>query len=127
MSPSSKQLRPQTADFELVNDDFDFGDPEIMEVEIFPGKYLSLREPSAEDLIQIEKISNNKSMDDIEQSLAVICTLHQPEPGKPKLSMKDAKRLRSKQIKLLSEAIEKLMGLSNDNKSSSDPESEQEA
>lgn len=120
MSPASKQLRPQ-ADYQLIEDDFDFGDPEVMEVEIFPGKFLSLREPSAEDLIAIDKVSQDKAMDDIEQSLAVICILHQPEPGKRKLSMKDAKRLRSKQIKTLSEAIEKLMGLSNDNKSSEQP------
>lgn len=121
MSPASKQLRPQ-ADYQLIEDDFDFGDPEVMEVEIFPGKFLSLREPSAEDLIAIDKVSQDKTMDDIEQSLAVICILHQPEPGKRKLSMKDAKRLRSKQIKTLSEAIEKLMGLSNDNKSSEQPD-----
>lgn len=112
MSPSSKQLRPQLNYTEVVDEeDFDFGDPDVVEVEIHPGKFLSLREPSADDLIAIEKVSNDTKLDDIEQSLAVICILHQPEEGKRKLSMKDAKRLRSKQIRKLSEAIEGLMGI----------------
>lgn len=111
MSPSSKQLRPQAAYAEVVEDDFDFGDPDVVDVEIYPGKFLSLREPSADDLIAIEKVSNDTKLDDIEQSLAVICILHQPEEGKRRLSMKDAKRLRSRQIRMLSEAIEGLMGI----------------
>lgn len=127
MSPSSKQLRPQTAEYELSGDDFDFGDPEVMNVEIFPGKFLSLHEPSAEDLISIDKVSKDKNLDDIEQSLAVICILHQPEPGKRKLSMRDAKRLRSKQIKILSEAIEELMGLNEEQKDNKSDQSREES
>lgn len=114
MSPSSKQLRPQlNHSIEVVDDgdEFDFGEPDVSQVEIYPGKFLSLREPSADDLIAIEKVGKDKNLDDIEQSLAVICILHQPEPGRKKLSMKDAKRLRSKQIKMLSDAIEVLMGI----------------
>jgi hypothetical protein len=112
MSPSSKQLRPQATYAEVVDDeDFDFGDPDVVSVEVYPGKFLSLREPSADDLIAIEKVSNDTKLDEIEQSLAVICILHQPDEGKRKLSMRDAKRLRSKQIRKLSEAIEGLMGL----------------
>lgn len=120
MSPSSKQLRPSQQDatsYENLDDGFDFGEPEVVDVEIYPGKFLSLHEPSAEDMISIDKVSKDKSLDDVEQALAVICILHQPEPGKRKLSMKDAKRLRSKQIKALNDAIENLMGISNDNKS----------
>ena len=114
MSPISKQSRPnqnQTYEPEIVDSDFDFGEPEVLGVEIFPGKFLYLREPSAEDLISIEKVYKNKEFDDIEQSLAVICILHSPEPGKRRLSMKDAKRLRSRQIKALNDAIGELMGI----------------
>lgn len=115
MPPSSKQLRPQPAPYmaEVVDDgdDFDFGDPDVSEVEVYPGKFLSLREPSADDLIAIEKVGRDKNLDEIEQSLAVICILHHPEPGKKKLSMRDAKKLRSKQIRKLSDAIEVLMGI----------------
>ncbi len=114
MPPGSKQLRPQTTHAVEAMDDgdeFDFGEPEVSQVEIYPGKFLALREPSADDLISIEKVGKDKNLDDIEQSLAVICILHQPEPGRKKLSMRDAKRLRSKQIKMLSDAIEVLMGI----------------
>ncbi len=130
MAPTSKQLRPtqvQESEY-VVEDDFDFGDPEILEVEIYPGKYLSLREPSAEDLISIDKVSNDPKLDDIESTLAVICILHQPEPGKRRLSMKDAKRLRSKQIKILSSAMKSLMGYAEEEgnlESESEPDEEE--
>lgn len=114
MAPISKQSRPtqdQVYEPEVVDNDFDFGDPEIVGVEIHPGKFLYLREPSAEDLISIDKVYKNKDLDDVEHSLAVICILHSPEPGKRRLSMKDAKRLRSRQIKALNDAIGELMGI----------------
>lgn len=130
MSPSSKQLRPQTAtSIEMVDDgnEFDFGEPDVSQVEIYPGKFLALREPSADDLIAIEKVGKDKNLDDIEQSLAVICILHQPDPGKRKLSMRDAKRLRSKQIKMLSDAIEVLMGIKEEEEPEEDGEEEGQA
>lgn len=129
MAPSSKQLRPvqvQEVEYGITDDEFDFGDPEVADVEIYPGKFLSLREPTAEDLIAIDKASNDPKLDDIESTLAIICILHHPEPGKRKLSMKDAKRLRSKQIKILNDAMQKLMGIS-DNKEDSPETDEQEA
>ena len=128
MAPTSKQLRPvqvQEVEYGVTDDEFDFGDPEVVDVEIYPGKFLSLREPSAEDLIAIEKASNDPKFDDIESTLAIICILHCPEPGKRKLSMKDAKRLRSKQIKILNEAMQELMGIS-DNKGDSPKNNDQE-
>ena len=109
-SLSSKSLR----DLETVANDsgseFDFGDPEIKSVEIAPGKFLSLQEPSADDLIEITKISADKTLDEIPATLKVICILHSPERGGRKLTLKDARKLRSKQIKMLGDAINELMG-----------------
>jgi hypothetical protein len=110
MALSSKSMRElETVATNSVSD-FDFGDPEIISVEIAPGKFLSLQEPSADDLIEITKISNDKTLDEIPATLKVICILHSPEPGGRKLTLRDARRLRSKQIKMLGDAINELLG-----------------
>lgn len=123
MALSSKSMRElETVATESV---FDFGEPEIIAVEIAPGKFLSLQEPSADDLIEITKISNDKTFDEIPATLKVICILHSPEPGGRKLTLKDAMRLRSKQIKLLGDAINELLGQGSEaDDSKSEPEDE---
>lgn len=121
MALSSKSMRElETVATDSVSD-FDFGEPEIISVEIAPGRFLSLQEPSADDLIEITKISADKALDEIQATLKVICILHSPEPGGRKLTLKDARRLRSKQIKLLGNAINELLGAgSEDDDSKSD-------
>lgn len=121
MALSSKSMRElETVATDSVSD-FDFGEPEIIAVEIAPGRFLSLQEPSADDLIEITKISADKALDEIQATLKVICILHSPEQGGRKLTLKDARRLRSKQIKLLGNAINELLGAgSEDDDSKSD-------
>jgi hypothetical protein len=97
-------------------EDFDFGEPEIVCVEIAPGKHLSLQEPSAADLMEIGKIEREKDTDEIEKTLKIICILHSPDPGKRKLTLKDARRLRSKQIKLLADAMREVIGSEDEEK-----------
>lgn len=109
MALSSKSIR----EIESVTEspfDFDFGEPEVIPVEIAPGKFLSLHEPSAEDLIEIDKLSDDKDINEIDATLRTICILHSPEPGGRKLTLKDARRLRAKQIKALGEAMNVLLG-----------------
>ncbi len=110
MALSSKSLRELEVTAADASSDFDFGDPEVIAVEVAPGKFLSLQEPSAEDLIEITKISADKSLDEVQATLKTICILHSPDPGGRKLTLKDAKRLRAKQIKLLGNAINELLG-----------------
>lgn len=111
MALSSKSLRElETVAQDSVLSEFDFGDPEIIAVEIAPGKFLSLQEPSAEDLIEITKISDDKSLDEVQATLKTICILHSPDQGGRRLTLKDAKRLRAKQIKKLGDAINELLG-----------------
>ncbi len=110
MALSSKSLRELETTASDAGAEFDFGDPEIIAVEIAPGRFLPLQEPSADDLIEITKISGDKSLDEIQATLKTICILHSPEPGSRKLTLKDAKRLRAKQIKMLGEAINELLG-----------------
>lgn len=101
----------------LVEDGFDFGEPEVISVEISPGKYLCLKEPSANELIEISRISDNKNISEIEATLQTICILHSPMDGQRKLSLMNAKKLRAKQLKLLGDAIQELLGMkSNDEK-----------
>jgi hypothetical protein len=110
MALSSKSMRElETVATDSVSD-FDFGEPEIISVEIAPGRFLSLQEPSADNLIEITKISTDKTLDEIPATLKIICILHSPETGGRKLTLKDAMRLRSKQIKLLGDAINELLG-----------------
>lgn len=110
MALSSKSLRELETTAADAGAEFDFGEPEIISVEIAPGRFLSLQEPSADDLIEITKISQDKSLDEIQATLKTICILHSPEPGGRKLTLKDAKRLRAKQIKMLGQAINELLG-----------------
>lgn len=109
MALSSKSLR----EIESLTEaplDFDFGEPEVIAVEIATGKFLSLHEPSAEDLIEIEKISEDKDINEIDATLKTICILHTPDQGGRKLTLKDARKLRARQIKALGEAINTLLG-----------------
>jgi len=124
MALSSKSLRDLEATAQSAENDFDFGDPEIVVVEISEGKFLSLQEPSADDLIEISKISEEKGLDEIQATLKTICILHSPEPGGRKLTLKDAKRLRARQIKKLGQAINELLGDSDDDMKSDDKDSD---
>lgn len=130
MALSSKSLRELETVAQDTGSFFDFGEPEVIAVEIAPGKFLSLQEPSAEDLIEINKISGDKTLDEVQATLKIICILHCPEQGGRKLMLKDAKRLRSRQIRKLGEAINELMreeGNDDDTKSDDDTESDDEA
>ena len=123
MALSSKSMRElETVATDSVSD-FDFGEPEIIAVEISPGKFLSLQEPSADDLIEITRIGSDKTLEEIPATLKVICILHSPEPGGRKLTLKDARRLRPKQIKLLGDTINELLGTGSEaDDSKSEPE-----
>jgi hypothetical protein len=110
MALTTKSLREIEKTVTEGTDEFDFGPAEVISVEIAPGKFLSLHEPSAEDLIEITNISNDKNLDEIQATLKTICILHSPEQGGRKLTLKDAKRLRAKQIRLLGDAINQLLG-----------------
>lgn len=127
MALTSKTAR-ELQDF--VNDtseEFDFGEPEIVTVEVAKGKFLSMREPSAEDLMSIDSISRDKNISEIESTLKIICILHSPNPNGRKLTLKDAKRLTGKQIELLGVELRRLLNIGGeaeeDSKSTPDPES----
>ena len=114
--PISKMSReasaPPAEAFEDVDDCFDFGEPEILVVEISPERYLSLKEPSVSDLIEINKISSNKKISEIEAIVQMICILHYPDEGRRRLTSKDCKKLTAKQLKNLGKAINELLGQS---------------
>lgn len=107
----SKMTRELASPSESDDDLFNFGDPEVISVELAPGKFLSLKEPCASDLIEISKISDNKGVSDVETTLQTICILHSPSDGERKLTLKEAKKLRPRQLKKLGEAINVLLGI----------------
>lgn len=110
--PSSKMTRPGVEEenfFEGV-DSFDFGEPEIIPVEISTGNFLYLKEPCAEDLIQISLINDDESITEIEATLKTICVLHKPAEGGKKLTIKDAKKLTARQLKKIGAALGTLLG-----------------
>lgn len=125
-SKMSRDLGP--APVQIVDCDeelFDFGEPEIIVVEIASGKFLALKEPSASDLIEISKVSNNKNFSEVEQTLQTICILHSPDRGGRKLTLKDAKRLTAKQIRKLGKAINDLLGGGEDKEDGSNLDNEE--
>lgn len=114
ISKMSRETSATTTHHEEDDDIFDFGEPEIIPVEVSPGRFLTLKEPSANDLIEISKISDNKNISEVEATLQTICILHAPDAGKRKLSLKDAKRLTARQLKMLGGAINQLLGMEED-------------
>lgn len=110
--PTNKMSRPSSeAEIVTVNEvsEFDFGEPEVVPVEISKGKFLYLKEPCAEDLIIISEINSNEKLSEIEATLQTICVLHSPENGK-RLSLKDAKKLTARQLKKIGGALATLLG-----------------
>jgi len=110
--PASKMSRPGAEETLAIESfgEFDFGEPDVIPVEIANGKYIYLKEPCAEDLIQISEINDNQKISEIEATLQTICVLHYPQEGGKKLSMKDAKKLTARQLKKIGEAMTELMG-----------------
>lgn len=90
--------------------EFDFGEPEILTVELSPKVSLSFREPRAEDAIKLREFeTKNKNASDIESTLFTICLLHYPQEGQGKLTIKDARRLSTKQLKKIGKVLNQLM------------------
>lgn len=89
---------------------FDFGEPEVVPVEIASGKYLYLKEPCAEDLISISEVTEDESISEIEATLQTICILQTPMDGGKKLTMKEAKKLTARQLKKIGTALATLLG-----------------
>lgn len=97
------------------DNDYYFGDPEIVTVELTDTLSLSFKEPSAEELEFIEEINEEslkKKNGQIEATLKMICLLHVPDEGKKKISLKDAKRLTARQLKKIGEALNEVLGVS---------------
>lgn len=109
---TSKMSRPGTEEISAgdITTSFDFGEPEVIPVEINKGKFLYLKEPCAEDLIHISEINDDEKLSEIEATLQTICVLHAPENGGKKLSMRDAKKLTARQLKKIGEAMGTLLG-----------------
>jgi len=93
ISKMSREASPSAPRIEEEDDFFDFGEPEIISVEISPGKFLTLKEPSANDLIEISKVSDNKSISEVEATLQTICILHAPDAGRRRLNLRTLKDL----------------------------------
>lgn len=114
MTPTSKMSRPAREEQDWGNDYY-FGDPEIVTVQLTEDLSLSFKEPSAEELEYIEEINEeslNKKNGQIEATLKMICLLHVPDEGKKKISLKDAKKLTARQLKKIGEALNEVLGVS---------------
>ena len=111
---ATSKMSRQGADDDVIETEstgfFDFGEPEVMPVEVTAGKFLYLKEPCAEDLMHIAEINNNSKLSEIEATLQTICVLHSPQNGDKKLSMRDAKKLTARQLKKIGEAMGQLLG-----------------
>lgn len=109
--PSAKMSRPATESGEVieVDDDFNFGEREIISVEVTPSNFLDFREPCGEELIKIADITDGK-ISEVEATLQIICILHVPRANGRKISLRDAKKLTSRQIKKIGAELGQLLG-----------------
>jgi len=112
MATSKMSRQVSEPNFADISSDsfFDFGEPEVLPIEIVPGKFLYLKEPCAEDLIHIAEINSNDKLSEIEATLQTICVLHAPQEGQKRLSMRDAKKLTARQLKKIGEGMGQLLG-----------------
>lgn len=110
--PGLKQVEAEVLDRDgtPVLSEFDFGEPEVLTVQVSDAVSLSFREPRAEDAIKLKEYeTKNKGISEIESTLFTICLLHYPHEGQGKLTLKDAKRLSTKQLKKIGTVLNQLM------------------
>ena len=110
-SAASREQFPlqEAADYE--DSLYDFGGPEVVSVEVAPGKFFSLREPVTTELITIDKMSRQTpAPSDVEITAQILCLLHEPEPGKRKITLNETKKLTSRQLTKLGKQISVLLG-----------------
>lgn len=114
--PIQKQTKPlmYTSEFE-----YNFGDPEIIEVEVSNGIVLRFREPDVDDLLRLNEIEKETQGNQIMQTIQTICLLHTPNESQSKITMKEAKKMRVQDLKKIGKAIAKLVSFDDekDNKS----------
>lgn len=97
----------------VVFDEYDFGQPEVYSCELGNGLVLHFREPIGSDLNKINEYID-KSENDVDAFLKIACLLHEPEQGKSKLLLKNAMKMRSKQIGLVVKTLRPLISFSQD-------------
>lgn len=102
--PIQKQSKP-----EIYSAEYNFGDPEIIEIEVSGGVVLRFREPDVEDLLSLTEIEKETQGNEILQTLQTICLLHTPEPPHNKITIKEAKRLKVQDLKKIGKAISGLV------------------
>lgn len=103
---NTKSTRPATLDISSLDsqDEYDFGEPEVVSVQITPTLSMSFREPTVADFTKIEEfISDSKK--ETEMLTKVMCLLHVPDPGRSKLTLKNASKLRGPQIRHISDVL----------------------
>lgn len=104
--PIQKQSKPTMYTAEC---EYDFGDPEIIEVQVSNGVVLRFREPDVDDLLKLSEIEKETQGNQILQTIQTICLLHTPTETQSKITMKEAKKMRVQDLKKIGNAISKLV------------------
>lgn len=104
--PIQKQAKPTMYNSES---EYDFGSPEIIEVEVSNGVVLRFREPDVEDLLKLSEIEKEAEGNQIMQTIQTICLLHTPTESQSKITMKEAKKMRVQDLKKIGNAIATLV------------------
>lgn len=115
--PVQKQTKPTMYTSEL---EYDFGDPEVIEVVVSNGIVLRFREPDVDDLLRLNEIEKETEGNQIMQTIQTICLLHTPSESQSKITMKEAKKMRVQDLKKIGNAIAKLVSFAEDNDNKSD-------
>lgn len=92
----------------VVLSEYDFGELDTITVDITENISLTFKEPTAEDYLKLQEFEKNPNLSEMETTLYTICLLHTPDPGKGRISMKEAKKLTAKQLKRIGDALKEL-------------------
>jgi hypothetical protein len=122
---STKPLQVGTKEVEESTfEDYDFGLPEVFPIELTPTLTINVREPTVTDFARIEELVK-ETKKDTEMLVKVLCLLHVPDEGRPRLSVKNAMKLRSSQIKKVSKILMPMITMEEDKEAEkSEPEEE---
>jgi hypothetical protein len=105
--PIQKQSKP--AMYTTESGEYDFGSPSIVEVEVSNNVTLRFREPDVDDLLRLAEIEKECGGNEIMQIVQTICLLHTPSESQSKITLKEAKKIRIKDLKKIGKAITNLV------------------
>lgn len=111
MQGKTSRPEPQILEDRETLDEYDFGQPQLHSIRFTDKLTLSFREPTATDLGKIEDFMKATEKE-VDMLIKTICLLHEPDPGRPKLTLKNAQKIHGDQLKSIAKTLAPMLNLS---------------